>query len=201
MNIRPVEPEDAASTAKLLNAIIATGTETSMSDPLTPEEQLLYISSFPSRGVFLVAELPAPYGIVGMQSIEPCSEKGSPTGHVAEVSTFVAAAYRGRGIASALLRELSGQAWANGIRKLSATIRADNQSAQAFYLSKAGFKLVGTMSNHLLYRGQYIDQVLAERQLSDGDASYLDPARSTVVNNAGVDQAGRDDAGDALGQR
>jgi hypothetical protein len=29
------------------------------------------------------------------------------------------------------------------------------------------------------------------------DASYLDPARSTTVNNAGVDQAGRDDAGEA----
>lgn len=28
-------------------------------------------------------------------------------------------------------------------------------------------------------------------------ASYLDPARSTTVNNAGVDQAGRDDAGEA----
>jgi len=32
------------------------------------------------------------------------------------------------------------------------------------------------------------------------DASYLDPARSTAANNAGVDRAGRDDAGDALGR-
>jgi hypothetical protein len=30
-----------------------------------------------------------------------------------------------------------------------------------------------------------------------GDASYLEPAKSTTVNNAGVDQAGRDDAGEA----
>jgi hypothetical protein len=33
------------------------------------------------------------------------------------------------------------------------------------------------------------------------DASYLAPAKLTAVNNAGVDQAGRADAGDALGQR
>jgi L-amino acid N-acyltransferase YncA len=170
MNIRPVKPDDAASTADLLNAIIATGTETSMSEPLTAEEQLRYIKSFPARGVFLVAELPAPYGIVGMQSIEPCGEEQSPTGHVAEISTFVTAACRGRGVASALFNQLSSRASAIGIRKLSATIRADNQSAQAFYLSKAGFRLVGTMRDHLLYRGHYIDQLLAERLLSYGDA-------------------------------
>ncbi len=171
MNIRPVQPEDAASTADLLNAIIATGTETSMPNLLTLEEQLLYITSFPSRGVFLVAELPAPYGIVGMQSIEPCGEADSPTGHVAEISTFVATAHRGRGVASALLQRLAPRAWANGIRKLSATIRADNPSAQAFYMSKAGFRLVGTLSNQLLYRGRYIDQVLAERLLNDGSCA------------------------------
>lgn len=170
IHIRPVKPDDAASTADLLNAIIAAGTETSMSDPLTPEEQWLYITSFPSRGVFLVAELPAPHGVVGMQSIEPCGGEGSPAGHVAEISTFVTAAYRGRGVASALLRELSRRALANGIRKLSATIRVDNQSALTFYISKAGFRLVGIMSNQLSYRGRYIDQVLAERLLSDSDA-------------------------------
>ena len=32
---------------------------------------------------------------------------------------------------------------------------------------------------------------------SHNAASYLDPAKSTTVNNAGVDQAGRDDAGEA----
>ena len=58
----------------------------------------------------------------------------------------------------------------NGIRKLSATIRADNQSAQAFYLTTAGCRLVGTMRNQLMYCGRYIDQVLAKRLLSDGDA-------------------------------
>jgi L-amino acid N-acyltransferase YncA len=160
MNLRPVRLDDAESTARLLNAIIATGTETSMSDPLTPQEQSLCITSFPSRGVFLVAELPAPHGIVGMQSIEPCGDEGGPTGHVAEISTFVAAAYRGRGVASALLQELVRRARANGICKLSATIRADNPSAQAFYLSKAGFRLVGTMRSQLFYRKRSMNRAL-----------------------------------------
>jgi hypothetical protein len=30
-----------------------------------------------------------------------------------------------------------------------------------------------------------------------GKTSYLEPAKSATVNNAGVDQAGRDDAGEA----
>jgi hypothetical protein len=42
---------------------------------------------------------------------------------------------------------------------------------------------------------------LPESSAGSSDASYLDPAGSTAVNNAGVDQAGRDDAGDALGQK
>jgi diamine N-acetyltransferase len=41
------------------------------------------------------------------------------------------------------------------------------------------------------------DEVVVIYPLHASDASYLDPARPTTVNNAGVDQAGRDDAGEA----
>ena len=53
MRIRPIELRDAAATAALLNTIIATGVETSMSEPLTPEDQHDYIATaghFPGRG-------------------------------------------------------------------------------------------------------------------------------------------------------
>lgn len=71
MHIRFVEPRDAANTASLLNAIIATGTETSMFEPLSLANQQHFIATFPMRGVFLVAELEPGGPIIGMQSIEP----------------------------------------------------------------------------------------------------------------------------------
>lgn len=104
-----------------------------------------------------------------MQSIEPYVELGGQTAHVAAISTFVAAEYRRRGIGRKLLNELCRRALGHGTRKLLATIRADNLDAQRFY-KHSGFRVVGTLRSQLMDRGTYIDQVLAERLLSDSDA-------------------------------
>lgn len=165
MRIRPIELRDAARTAELLNSIIATGTETSMSESLRLTEQEKYIVSFPTRGVFLVAEEVASGLVIGMQSIEPCGNASEPNGHVAEISTFVDAASRRSGVGSALMEALCINATKNGFRKLLATIRADNTAALHFY-TRSGFRQIGILRAHLRFRGKYLDQVLAERLLN-----------------------------------
>ncbi len=169
MHIRSVELRDAAATASLLNAIIATGTETSMFEPLSVADQQHYIASFPERGVFLVAELEPGGPLIGMQSIEPHGAATHTNGHIAEISTFVAAAHRGTGVGAALMRRLSDEARSRGFRKLVATMRADNDAARRYYVA-SGFRVVGLLENHTRYRELFIDQVLAERLLTVSNA-------------------------------
>jgi L-amino acid N-acyltransferase YncA len=166
MHIRPIEPGDAAGTVRLLNAIIASGLETAMAEPLTLSEQQDYIASFPPRGIFLVAQATAGGPIVGMQSLEPRGALADCSGHIGEISTFVDARFRGQGVGSALMLALCAEAKARGFRKLMATIRADNPRAQAFYV-RSGFRIVGLLKGNTRYRGTYLDQVLAERLLID----------------------------------
>src|SRR5690606_22902909 len=95
--------------------------------------------------------------------------KSDANGHVGEISTFVAAPHRGHGVGSRLTEHLASEAMRKGCRKFVATMRADNQAAQGFY-ARVGFRTVGVLKSHLYYRGRFIDQVIAERVLVDGDA-------------------------------
>ena len=140
-----------------------------MSEPLTPEDQHDYIATLPLRAIVLIAEIEANGPIVGMQSIEPPGAASDNNGHVADISTFVAAAHRGVGVGTRLMQTLCAEARNRGFRKLMATIRADNTAAQGFY-ARSGFKIVGVLKGHTRYRGQLIDQVLSERLLVAGDA-------------------------------
>ncbi len=164
MRIRPVEPRDAARTAEIPSAIITTGVETSMSERLRIEDQAKYIVGFPARGVFLVADVPTSNLIVGMQSIEPCGDASDANGHVAEISTFVDAAVRRSGVASALMEAMCIEATKKGFRKLTATIRADSAVALRFY-ARCGFREVGNLREQLHFRDNDIDLVIAEHVL------------------------------------
>ena len=67
-----------------------------------------------------------------------------------------------RGIGRRLTETTLRAALAQGFRKISATIRADNPGAVAFYASQ-GFRRIGIARQHALVRGRYLDEVLAEK--------------------------------------
>jgi len=181
--IRPASEADAATTAALLNAIIAEGNLTSMDRPLTLEEQRAYLRSFPAqgipargipargipargipargipaRGVFHLAVQEETGELLGLQSVEPAQ------GDVGEISTFVALQAHRRGVGRALSAATFREAGRLGYTKLLALIRADNPGALAFY-EGVGFRIVGTLARHVLVRGVLLDQVLAEKLL------------------------------------
>lgn len=161
--IRPAEKRDAADMVALLNPIIAAGIYTAMNEPVTLTDQLEFVHTFPARGVFLVAVHPDTGQIMGMQDVVPLSDE-SAWRHVGAISTFVALNAQRQGIGAQLCAAMFEAARAKGFRKLSATIRADNPHAVAFYL-RQGFRLIGTAQQHALIRGRYVDEVLAERLL------------------------------------
>lgn len=89
--------------------------------------------------------------------------------------------FRRQGFARAAFGELEPLVKALDLPSIGLHVFGNNPAAQALYQS-LGYRVTGI--NML-------------KQLGSSEASYLDSASSTTVNNAGVDQAGRDDAGEA----
>jgi RimJ/RimL family protein N-acetyltransferase len=92
------------------------------------------------------------------------SRRRRRSAHVGTISTFVALAFHGQGIGSRLTQATLQTASQRGFLKISATIRADNPRAVAFYL-RQGFRVIGTAHRHAFVGGRYIDEILAERWL------------------------------------
>lgn len=79
--------------------------------------------------------------VLGWAALSPVSSRQVYRG-VAEVSVYVAAAARGRGVGKALLRALVEESEANGIWTLQAGIFPENSASIALHES-CGFRRVG----------------------------------------------------------
>ena len=171
--IRLVRPGDAAGVVGVLNAIIAAGEPVAFDAQMTVEAEAAYIAGFPARGTFFVAvadervddDRGALGGtIVGLQSVEPYAAHTHTFDHVGVIGTYVARAWRRRGVASRLFDATFAAAPGGGYEKLFTTIRADNAAGLAVY-ARHGFKVVGTARRHAKIAGRYVDEIVVERFL------------------------------------
>jgi L-amino acid N-acyltransferase YncA len=164
VTIRQVVEEDAQEIVDLLNPIIQAGIYTTMDEPLSVAEQVEFIRGFPLRGVFHAAVCDESGAILGIQDLVPLAAESRVFAHVGVISTFVSLSAHGQGIGHSLSQATFQAAQALGFTKISATIRADNPRAVAFYLGQ-GFRIIGAAHKHALVHGRYIDEILAERFL------------------------------------
>jgi L-amino acid N-acyltransferase YncA len=162
--IRDAVPEDAEGIVGVLNPIIEAGTFTALDTPYTTESEREFISAFPSRGIFHVAEHPAERRIVGFQSVEPFATGTHAFDHVGVMGTYVDLACRRQGIARRLFEATFERARHSGYEKIFTYVRADNGAALATYLGQ-GFRTVGTAERHAKIGGVYIDEIMIERFL------------------------------------
>jgi L-amino acid N-acyltransferase YncA len=162
--VRAAREDDAQAMVDLLNDLISPGRYTVMDQPLSLEEQIAFIRAFPERGVFHVAACRTTLQILGLQDVVPLAAERPAFAHVGEVSTFVRRDAQGRGVGRNLCRATFAAASRQGFRKITATVRADNLRAVAFYLGQ-GFRPVGTLRQHARVGGGYVDEVLMERLL------------------------------------
>ena len=160
-SIRAVEEEDAKSIIDVLNPIIGEGAYTVMDKQVTLQDQIDFIRNFPERGLYNVAVCNESGRVLGVQDVVPIAREPA-FAHVGAVSTFVSLGSHGRGIGSGLSLATFRAARERGFLKISATIRADNPRALSFYL-RQGFRVIGTVQNHALVGGKYIDEILAEK--------------------------------------
>jgi L-amino acid N-acyltransferase YncA len=105
--------------------------------------------------------------VVGWAALTPFSKRAVYAG-VAQVSIYVGAQARGKGVGSILMQELIRVSEANGIWTLQARIFPDNQPSRQLHL-KNGFREVGILEKlgkmqFGEHAGEWRDVVLFERR-------------------------------------
>jgi phosphinothricin acetyltransferase len=100
--------------------------------------------------------------VMGWAALSPVSKRAVYAG-VAEVSVYVAAAARGRGLGRALLEELIKESERHNVWTLQAGIFPENAASIALHRN-AGFRVVGTRERIGRLNGVFRDVALMERR-------------------------------------
>jgi len=165
LRIVPLRPADWAAVRRVFLEGIATGNatfETEAPDWETwdrahrPDCRLL------ARDDDAVASAKTPFSVLGWAALTRVSQRRSYEG-VAEVSVYVAAAARGRGVGRALLEELVRASEAAGVWTLQAGIFPENAASLAIH-EACGFRRVGVRERFGRLGGVWRDVVLLERR-------------------------------------
>ena len=164
IEVRDVAVTDAERIVGILNPIIAARIYTVFDKPFSPEAERDFIGSFPSRGVWKIAERQSNRRVVGFQILEPFGPYTAAFDHVGSLGTYVDLAERRQGIAKMLFAATLEAARQKGFDKIFTFVRADNPAALATY-ERHGFRVVGVASKHAKIDGRYIDEILIERAL------------------------------------
>jgi phosphinothricin acetyltransferase len=99
--------------------------------------------------------------------------------HTIEDSVYVADGMAGRGIGAALLRELIARCERGSWRQMLAVI-GDSENAGSIGLhASAGFQTVGTFRSVGFKLGRWVDSVLMQRALGEGDRTHPQQSRPT----------------------
>lgn len=100
--------------------------------------------------------------VAGWAALSPVSDRCAYLG-VAEASVYVAAAARGRGVGTALIRRLLAEADEAGIWTVQAGILTENAPSLAL-AQRAGFRVVGIRERLGRLGGRWRDVMLLERR-------------------------------------
>lgn len=156
VEIRALEPEDWPEVGQIYAEGIATGNATFETAVPTWEE---WNASHLARLRFVAA---IQGRTVGWAALSPVSSRCIYAG-VAEVSVYVGAAQRGRGVGTLLLERLIDASEAGGIWTLQAGVFPENGSSIAIH-EKLGFVEVGRRERIGKLGEQWRDVVLLERR-------------------------------------
>ncbi len=100
--------------------------------------------------------------VLGWAALSPVSKREVYAG-VAEVSVYVSAAARGRGVGGALMRALIEASERHGVWTLQSSVFPENQASIGLHL-KHGFRELGRRERVARLHGVWRDTVLLERR-------------------------------------
>lgn len=162
--IRPSQMGDTKAIVEAINAVTVED-KWFMSGgfiPTPPWQRALYESEDNSNYLLLVAE--DPEGIIGWCRVFPY-EFGTSR-HVADLGIGLLPAWRNQGIGTALVSEAIQWAVEQCFEKLTLSVFATNSRASHVF-EKVGFVRTGIRYKQFRMNGEYVDEVLMEKFLSN----------------------------------
>lgn len=173
-NIRASHDADIAAITAIYRHHVLHGTGTFEVDPPSAQEMATRRADVLARGLpYLVAEDDAGQ-VLGFCYCNWFKPRPAYR-FSAEDSVYVADTARGQGLGRLLLQALSTQAEAAGVRKLLAVI-GDSANAGSIGVHRAsGFSEIGTMRSVGWKFDRWLDIVLMEKTLGDGDRTPPPP--------------------------
>ncbi|WP_137700924.1 GNAT family N-acetyltransferase [Marimonas lutisalis] len=160
IHIRRATPADARAMAELLNAIIAQGGTTALTDPITGADLSDKMAGHGVHGVWHLAE-DDDGTLLGFQWIGPYPDLPP---EACDIATFVRVGETGLGIGSRLFAATAAAARDLGYEWINANIRADNSGGLAYYQSR-GFETWGRREGVALADGTIVDKILKRYDL------------------------------------
>jgi len=165
MRIDPLRPSDWGDVRRIFLEGIASGNatfETEAPDWETWDRAHRADARLIARDADAVASAKTPFSVLGWAALTRVSQRRAYDG-VAEVSVYVAAAARGKGVGTALLEELVRASEAAGVWTLQAGIFPENAASIAIH-EACGFRRVGLRERIGRLNGVWRDVVLLERR-------------------------------------
>jgi phosphinothricin acetyltransferase len=165
-----------ARVAAIYRPAVLTGTASFELEPPGEEEMARRFEAITGAGYpYLVAETGATGAVAGYGYANAYRTRPAYRFSV-ENSVYVAPDAQGRGIGRALLAALIEECTARGFRQMIAVIGDSAQSASIALHRSLGFTFCGTIHSVGLKHGRWLDSVLMQRALGDGDTTLPDTA-------------------------
>jgi L-amino acid N-acyltransferase YncA len=168
-SVRPVQPGDMPAITRIYADAVRHGTATFEIEPpdeaeMARRQLALLGAGFP----YLVAELDgavAGYAYAGAYHSRPAYR------WTVENSIYVAEQFQRKGLGGRLLARLVAESQARGFRQMIAVI-GDSTNAASIALHKtAGFRLIGTLRSVGFKHGHWLDVVVMQHALGEGDST------------------------------
>jgi L-amino acid N-acyltransferase YncA len=167
--IRPSLDTDLPAITAIYSHHVLSGTGTFETTPPTESEMSARRADVLSKGLpFLIAE---DQGLVLGFAYCQWFKPRPAYRFSAEDSIYLHPDAAGKGLGKALLTELARQAQAGGIRKLIAVIGDSNNAGSVGVHRALGFTPVGTLKSCGWKFGKWLDIVLMEKTLGEGDTT------------------------------
>jgi L-amino acid N-acyltransferase len=161
--IRHATLQDLPSITAIYNHAILNTTATFDTEPKTEADQLAWFRAHDERHPILVATMDG--NVVGWASISAWSDRCAYR-DTAEVSTYVDASFRGRGIGRQLMEAIDAAAERLGFHTLIARI-AEGNAASIRLCEALGYVQTGVMKEVGLKFGQRLDVHVLQRFFGD----------------------------------
>lgn len=157
--VRSAALADLPAITAIYNEAILTTTATFDTEPKSLVERQVWFEAHDARHPVLVAELDGQ--VVGWASLSKWSERLAYA-DTAEISLYVASAYRGQGVGKALMAAIVQEGRRVGLHTLIARIAAGNEVSVRLH-EAAGFEQIGVMREVGRKFGQLLDIHLMQK--------------------------------------